>query len=276
MIEQPFELDDEKASQSPAEASSDLITQIVSMLLTGLAMLQLYPMLPLSTRLMLLALTLLSLRVWGGLMLLLAAIVDLYARNYPRSGIPEMADAVPWTLLIVAVAMCGFRQRRILQQLSSRSIPTILRDIRGDGSHSRSNGAPDSSAFDGPTEPQLADRLLQSGVLAVRGLLLLLVCTVSAAILIEWLPRGARLTRQTREYVAEDPTLAQVALFTTILAAALLLIGELSWRQITPAQARMYLRSMRLELFFGDLRMLSRSRLKERLRRVRERVDPGK
>jgi hypothetical protein len=274
--EQPFEPDDEQTSQCPAEAASALIRQILSLLLTGFAMLQLYPMLPLSTRLMLLALTLLSLRFWGGLMLLIAAFVDLYARDYPRNGIPELADAIPWTLLFVAVAMCGFRQRRILQQLSSRSISSILRDIRGHGGDSRSPDYPDSSEFDRLSEPQLADRLLQSGVLAVRGLLLLLVCTVSASVLLEWLPRGSRLTRQTREYVAGDPTLSEVALFATILAAALLLIGELSWRQITPAQARMYLRSLRLELFFGDLRMLSRGRLKERLRRVRERADTSK
>jgi len=276
VTEQPFEPDDEQTSLCPAAAAADFITQIVSLLLTGYAMLQLYPMLPLSTRLMLLALTLLSMRFWGGLMLLIAAFVDLYVRSYPRSGVPEMADAVPWTLLIVAVSMFGFRQRRILQQLSSRSLMSILRDIWVDRSDARSHGDPDSSELDGQTELQLMDRLLQSGVLAVRALLLLLVCTITAAILLEWLPRGARLTRQTREYVAEDPTLSQVALFTTIIAAALLLIGELSWRQITPAQARMYLRSLRLELFFGDLRMLSRSRPKERLRRARERVDAGK
>jgi hypothetical protein len=76
-----------------------------------------------------------------------------------------------------------------------------------------------------------------------------------------------------REFAAEDPELSGVALLATIVAGALLLAGELSWRLLTPAQARMYLRSLRLQFFFPDLSMLSRGRQRERLRRVRERVE---
>lgn len=266
------EPDEEAIGHSQAEWAAALTCQLLLLLCTVYAMLQLFPMLPLSTRLMLLALVLLSLRLWGGLMLLVAGLVDLLIRDFPRAGRFETADAVTWTFLLSAVVMFGFCQRRGLQQLSSRSIRSIFRDVFGAAVESVSGN---EGGFDELTEaapPGLADRLLSSGVQAIRSLLVLLACTVASALLLEWLPRGAALTRAVREFAAEDPELTGVALLATIVAGALLLVGELSWRLLTPAQGRMYLRSMRLKLFFADLSMLSRGRQRERLRRVRERV----
>ena len=64
------EPDEEAIGHSQAEWAAALTCQLLLLLCTVYAMLQLFPMLPLSTRLMLLALVLLSLRLWGGLMLL--------------------------------------------------------------------------------------------------------------------------------------------------------------------------------------------------------------
>jgi hypothetical protein len=207
--------------------------------------------------------------------LLVAGLTVLLIRDFPRAGRFETADAVTWTFLLSAVVMFGFRQRRELQQLSSRSIRSIFRDAFGAAVESVSGN---EGGFDELTEAApagLADRLLGSGVQAIRGLLLLLACTVTAALLLEWLPRGATLSRAVREFAAEDPELSGVALLATIVAGALQLTGELSWRLLTPAQARMYLRSQRLQLFFPDLSMLSRGRQRERLRRVRGQSTDG-
>jgi hypothetical protein len=267
------EPDDDAIGHSQSESAAALISQLLLLLCTGYCMLQLFPMLPLSTRLMLLALVLLSLRLWGGLMLLVAGLLDLLIREFPRAGRFETADAVTWTLLLSAVVMFGFRQRRDLQQLSSRSIRSIFRDVFGAAVESVSGSEGDFDESPEAAPAGLADRLLGSGVQAIRGLLLLLACTLTAALLLEWLPRGATLSRAVREFAAEDPELSGVALLATIVAGALLLAGELSWRLLTPAQARMYLRSLRLQFFFPDLSMLSRGRQRERLRRVRERVE---
>jgi len=273
MNENVAEPDDDAIGHSQAESAAALIRQLLLLLLTGYSMLQLFPILPLSTRLMLLALVLLSLRLWGGLMLLVAGLGDLLIRDFPRAGRFETADAVPWTLLLCVAVMFGFRQRRELQQLSGRSIRSIFRDVFGATAEGVS--ADVSGVGDGvdAAPASLAERLLGSGVYAIRGALLLLACTVASALLLEWLPRGAALTRAVREFAAEDPELSGVALLATIVAGALLLAGELSWRLLTPAQARMYLRSVRLQLFFPDLSLLSGGRQRERLRRVRERVD---
>lgn len=267
------EPDDDGIGHSQAESAAALISQLLLLLCTGYCMLQLFPMLPVSTRLMLLALVVLSLRLWGGLMLLVAGLMDLLIRDFPRAGRFETADVITWTFLLSAVVMFGFRQRRDLQQLSSRSIRSVVRDVFGAAAErvSAEQGVGDESSEGVPAG--LADRLLSSGVQAIRGLLLLLACTVTAALLLEWLPRGAALSRAVRGFAAEDPELSGVALLATIVAGALLLAGELSWRLLTPAQARMYLRSTRLQLFFPDLSMLSRGRQRERLRRVRERVE---
>jgi len=265
------EPDDDGIGHSQSESAAALISQLLLLVLTGYCMLQLFPMLPLSTRLMLLALVLLSLRLWGGLMLLVAGLMDLLIRDFPRAGRFETADVVTWTLLLSAVVMFGFRQRRDLQQLSSRSIRSVFRDAFGAAAESVSAKQQASGESPEDAPPGLADRLLSSGVQAIRGLLLLLACTVASALLLEWLPRGAALTRAVREFAAEDPELSGVALLATVVAGALLLVGELSWRLLTPAQARMYLRSLRLKLFFADLSMLSRGRQRERLRRVRQR-----
>lgn len=276
MNEDPLEIDDDQTDHPGPAVAASLIGQMLSLLLTGFAMMQLFPMLPLSTRLMLLALALLSLRLWGGLMLLIAGLTDLFIRDEPQLQRLEVGDAVSWTFLLVAIAMCCYRLRRSLQQLSSRSFRSILQDIFGER---RPSGAANTQYFDNsepPTEADTADRLLAAAASAIRGLLLLMACTVTATTLLAWIPRGVRFAGGIRQFAAQDPELSGIAFLAATVAAALLLANELSWRQLTTAQARMYLRSMRLELFFHDLRMLSHGRLRERLRRVRERVDTEK
>jgi hypothetical protein len=267
-----LEPDDDQAGHSRVEATAVVISQLLLLLLTACIMLQLFPIVPLSTRLMLLALVLLSLRFWGGLMLLVAGLLDLFLSEFRNPGQFAAADAVTWTLLVSAVAMCGFRQRRALQQLSNRPLRSVLRDVFGAVSESSA----DVQQLDDSPEPPpatLVDRLLGLATGAIRGSLQLLVCTVLAAVLLECLPRGVRLSRAVREAAAEDPELSGIVFLATVVAGLLLVAGELSWRRLTPAQARMYLRSLRLQFFFSDLNMLARGRLKERLRRARERLE---
>ncbi|MFM7059506.1 MAG: hypothetical protein ACKO2P_21545 [Planctomycetota bacterium] len=267
-----LEPDDDQTGHSQVEAARAVISQLLLLLLTAATMLQLFPMLPLSTRLMLLALVLLSLRLWGGLMLLVAGLLDLLLRDLRIPGQFAVAEAVTWTFLLATVAMCGFRQRRALQQLSGRSLRSVLRDVFGVAAAPAEHMQHADEALD-MLPATLADRLLESAVYAIRGLLSLLSCTVVAAVLLEWMPRGGRLSRAVREAAAADPELAGMAFLATAVVAVLLLAGELSWRQLTPSQARLYLRSLRLQFFFADLSLLARGRMKERLRRVRERVE---
>lgn len=270
-----LEADDDLSQRSPADAISSFIQQILALGAAGFVMMQLFPMLPLSTRMMLTALCIISLRLWGGLMLLAAGLLDLYLRDIPRRGALETGDALTWTLLLTAVAMFGFRQRRSLQQLSNRSIRAVFRDMGGGQS---AGGVGASEAVEGPQYEGvdgLVEKLLASCVSGLCGLLVLLVLTVCSAVGLELLPRGGRLAMEIRGYAAADPELSGVVLLATVVVGLLLIAGEAAWRQQTPGQARMYLRSQRLGLFFDEFRRLARQRLRERLRRVRERHPPG-
>lgn len=270
-----LEPDEEIEGRSPSDAQVSLLVPVLALASAGFAMFQLFPILPLSTRMMLMALCIISLRLWGGLMLLAAAALDLYLREPTRSGPFDATDSVTWVLLIAAVAVLGYRQRPRLQKLSNRSIRSLIRDLRGDVQPREDVAAESDAGFDNsgnrPQEQDFIEKLLEACMSGMRAMLVLLGIIVSSALLLDFLPRGGRLARSIRTITATDPDLAGIALLAVIVIAGLLIIGELTWRQLTPAQARMFLRTLRLTLLFEEQRNLAQQNLKERLRRVRSR-----
>lgn len=270
-----LEPDNELEGRTPVDAQMTLIISVLSLALAGLVMFQLFPILPLSTRMMLMALCIISLRLWGGLMLLVAGCLDLYIReNSSNSGF-QATDAVTWVLLIAGVAVLGYRQRPCLQRLSNRSIRSVIRDLLGNAAPMENTGTVPAAEFDEPVlrsqETDFVEKLLEVSMHGMRSMLVLLAIIISSALMLDFVPRGSRLARGIRGITESDPELSGIVVLAVLVIAGLLISGELAWRQLTPAQARTYLRTLRLTLLFDEQKHLARQKLKERLRRVRAR-----
>lgn len=271
-----LEPDHELEGRAPSDAQISLLLPVLALASAGLFVFQLFPILPLSTRMMLMALCIISLRLWGGLMVIVVGSLDLYFRESSQSGPFDATAAVTWVLLIAGVAVMGYRQRPRLQQLSNRSIRSLFRELRGavsppEISHAESEKEVDRAATH-PHEQDIVEKLLEASVFGMRTMLVMLGIIISSALLLDLLPRGNQLARGVRTITSTDPELAGITLLAVIAIAGLLVIGELTWRQLTPAQARMFLRTLRLTLFFEEQRHITRQNLKERLRRVRART----
>jgi hypothetical protein len=76
------------------------------------------------------------------------------------------------------------------------------------------------------------------------------------------------VTAGLRDFLDVDPSLTAGALLIVCLFAVWIAVSEVSWRQMTAGQARMYLRSAFLKLHYADLRMIVRRRLKVRQQRL--------
>jgi len=75
------------------------------------------------------------------------------------------------------------------------------------------------------------------------------------------------LTGGLRRAVNADPPMIVGAAILVAIVAAWVVISEISWRQMTASQARMYQRSVFVKLHYRDLRMVVMRRLKLRRQR---------
>lgn len=233
-----------------------LVLQISVFVVVAALLMLLAPEAPWSIRLLIIALVMLTLKRWGGVLVLMLVQGDLVLREGRDIAILNGSGGVLFVLVVMAVLMFVARQRELLQQIARSSLLQVARDFLN------TSEAPAES----PKEYSVpAGRIFSS---ALRGITLLFGCVVIARVALGMLPTNREVTAGLRDFLDVDPSLTAGALLIVSLFAVWIAVSEISWRQMTAAQARMYLRSAFLKLHYADLRMIVRKRLKVRQQRL--------
>jgi len=255
-----------------------LVIQILTMALAAAIVMTLFSSEVMwSVLLLILAAVILSIRHWGGLLILILVQADLFVSENRLAVKISLVDAMLYAFGILSAVMFLSRQRHILQDFSEKP---LLRLLTG---RSQKEAAAPSDVEQQATEPQterpgptadsrwgtarISERILRRLSSAVRGLSLLAICTFTAALLIAAAPRGTVLAQDLRDAAQADPGMQTASLLLTAIVAILLVAGELTWRQMTTAQAKIFQRSQLLQILFSDLRLIVKQRIRSRQNR---------
>ncbi len=233
-----------------------LVLQISVFVVVAALLMLLAPEAPWSIRLLIIALVMLTLKRWGGVLVLMLVQGDLVLREGRDMAILKGSGGVLFVLVVMGVLMFVARQRELLQQIARSSLLQVARGFLNSGEAP----AESPTAFSIP-----AARIFLS---ALRGITLLFGCVVVARVALGTLPTNREVTAELRDYIDVDPGLTAGALLVVCLFAFWVAVSEVSWRQMTASQARMYLRSAFLKSHYADLRMIVRKRLKVRQQRL--------
>lgn len=210
-------------------------------------------------RIFLTAMILLTLKHWGSVMVLVAVQADLFFRELPRSAALQGATGLLTVFLIVALLMFINRNRELLKLAASRPLSSILGLIvsvfRGE------------IAFDAGKAVREIPRMLGA---TVRAIALLVGCVFVSRILLSTFPNRRTLNEDLRGWMLDESSVLQCSLLLTGVIAVWVVCNEISWRQLTRDQTRLYLRSVFLTIHHADLKMIVRGRLKQRLQAARE------
>ena len=233
-----------------------LMLQISVLVVVAALLMLLAPEAPWSIRLLIIALVMLTLKRWGGVLVLMLVQGDLVLREGRDMAILNGSGGVLFVLVVMAVLMFVARQRELLQQIARSSLLQVAREFLNSG----------EASAESPKEVSIpAARIFLS---ALRGITLLFGCVVIARVVLGMLPTNREVTAGLRDFLDVDPSLMAGALLIVCLFAVWIAVSEVSWRQMTAGQARMYLRSVFLKLHYADLRMIVRKRLKVRQQRL--------
>lgn len=247
-----------------------LMLQLAVFAAVGLLLMLLAPEAPWSIRLIIIALVFLTLKRWGGMVVLLLVQADLYFRENQWNSALSGFIGVIFVLLVLMVLMFVARNQHLLRQAAGRSVVRLVRDLLQPPQSQK-------PATDPPASAPVAGRMLIS---ACRSVTLLLCCVTGARILLSLLPGNRELTEHLRDVVDSDPSITMGAILIVAIVAFWVVASEISWRQMTAAQARVYLRSNFLKIHYRDLRMIVVRRLKQRMKRyankksVRKNAEP--
>ena len=233
-----------------------LVLQISVFVVVAALLMLLAPEAPWSIRLLIIALVMLTLKRWGGVLVLMLVQGDLVLREGRDMAILNGSGGVLFVLVVMAVLMFVARQRELLQQIARSSLLQVAREFLNSG----------EASAESPKEVSIpAARIFSS---ALRGITLLFGCVVIARVGLGMLPTNREVTAGLRDFLDVDPSLMAGALLIVCLFAVWIAVSEVSWRQMTAGQARMYLRSVFLKSHYADLRMIVRRRLKVRQQRL--------
>lgn len=241
---------------------SGALTVAVVLTLTAMTLSILFPLVPWSVKLLFMAVVFLSLRYWGGILILALVQFDLMSREGRMMSVMSGADGFLFAFCIASVLMFVARQRDVLNEVSRSDFRTLLRRMFVDDSGSRTPARGEHDAESLSFDVTL--RLLGS---AVRGLLVLLLCATIARYSLAAVPRGRAFSLQIREFIVDNPELTGVSLLVVGVLATVLVLTEIGWRQMTSSQGRVYLRSALLKQMYVDLRMVTIRRLRLRQKR---------
>lgn len=247
----------ERPGDNPAV---NLLLQLSVFVIVGALLLVLAPEGPWSIRLLLIALVFVTLKRWAGVLVLMMVQGDLLLREGRRISPMNSFEAVLFVTVVVGVLMFVARsRRRLLEAARGSMIPQLTAMLSGP--ESEVNVSPPESAG------VVAGRLLAA---ATRGLLMIVGCITLARVILARLPKNRDLNGSLRQVVNLDPSMAAGAILIVSLIAVWAVVSEISWRQMTDAQARMYLRSSFVRAHYRDLRMIVMRRLKQRQKRIAE------
>ena len=256
-LREPKKLPADRVYERPGESLHlGLVLQISVFVVVAALLMLLAPEAPWSIRLLIIALVMLTLKRWGGVLVLMLVQGDLVLREGRDMAILNGSGGVLFVLVVMAVLMFVARQRELLQQIARSSLLQVAREFLNS----------DDAPVESPKEFSVpANRIFSS---ALRGITLLFGCVVIARVALGMLPTNREVTAGLRDFLDVDPSLTAGALLIVSLFAVWIAVSEISWRQMTAAQARMYLRSAFLKLHYADLRMIVRKRLKVRQQRL--------
>ena len=220
------------------------------------------PDLNLPLRLFMIAVVLLSLRFWGGVLVLVAVQADLFFREPRRGDAFSGLVGLLTVFLILSLLMFVNRNRNLLQRAAKRPISAFFTVIaavfRGE------------LAFDSGKAIREIPQMIGA---AIRGGGILMGTVFVSRILLSTLPTPQTFNQNLRESIANDAFVPSCSLLLGSIVALWIVCNEVAWRQITRDQARIYLRSVLLLSHHADFRMIVRGRLKSRRQAVRERKD---
>jgi hypothetical protein len=111
----------------------------------------------------------------------------------------------------------------------------------------------------------------------IRGVLLIAACAVLAVVVISLVPQES-VSLTIREFRLKPTGYRLIRLALGLFAAwlvAWIIVNEMVWRSLSPAQARMYVRSTMLQWLHRDLRMIILKRIKVRQQK-QKRMQPVK
>ena len=247
----------ERPGDNPAV---NLLLQLSVFVIVGALLLVLAPEGPWSIRLLLIALVFVTLKRWAGVLVLMMVQGDLLLREGRSISPMNPFEAVLFVTVVVGVLMFVARsRRRLIEAARGSMIPQLTAMLSGP--ESEVNVSPPESAG------VVAGRLLAA---ATRGLLMIVGCVTLARVILARLPKNRDLNGSLRQVVNLDPSMAAGAILIVSLIAVWAVVSEISWRQMTDAQARMYLRSSFVRAHYRDLRMIVMRRLKQRQKRIAE------
>ena len=247
----------ERPGDNPAVS---LLLQLSVFVIVGALLLVLAPEGPWSIRLLLIALVFVTLKRWAGVLVLMMVQGDLLLREGRSISPMNPFEAVLFVTVVIGVLMFVARsRRRLLEAARGSMIPQLTAMLSG----------PESEVNVSPPEDAgvVAGRLLAA---ATRGLLMIVGCITLARVILARLPKNRDLNGTLRQVVNLDPSMAAGAILIVSLIAVWAVVAEISWRQMTDAQARMYLRSSFVRAHYRDLRMIVMRRLKQRQKRIAE------
>ena len=220
------------------------------------------PDIGLPLRLFMIAIVLLSLRFWGGVLVLVAVQADLFLREPKRGAAFSGLIGLLTVFLILSLLMFINRNRDLLQRVAKRRISafvtTVVAVFRGEVT------VDSGKAFREIT------RMIGA---AIRGVAVLITTVFVSRVLLSILPTPHTFNQNLREWITNDAFIPGCSLLLVGIVALWSLCNEISWRQMTRDQARIYLRSVLLLSHHADLRMIVRGRLKSRRQAARKRRD---
>jgi hypothetical protein len=146
-----------------------LVLQISVFVVVAALLMLLAPEAPWSIRLLIIALVMLTLKRWGGVLVLMLVQGDLVLREGRDMAILKGSGGVLFVLVVMGVLMFVARQRELLQQIARSSLLQVAREFLNSGE------APAES----PKEFSVpAARIFSS---ALRGITLLFGCVVDCS-----------------------------------------------------------------------------------------------
>jgi len=243
---------------SGADTPQSILLPLCVFAAVSLLLMLLAPESPLSIRLLVIALALLTLRRWGGVLVLLLVQADLFFRESQRQNALSGLEGVMFVVIVLLILMFVARHQLSLQQLSRRSVIQVVRDLLASSERAKS--------LSESTDPSPVVKRRVAA--AFRGLAVLLFCVVAARFLQSLIPQNHELTENLRDLINADPSISAGVVIIIAVVALGIVASEISWRQLSPAQARVYLRSIFLKAHYGDLRMIVIRRLKLRMKEL--------
>lgn len=226
---------------------------------------------PISLKMFFTAVLLLSIRRWTGSILLLFVLVDLLVHERRRSFIASPGESTIFVVVVLSLIMLISRFRT-LRQADGRSMIRLLQSMLGGFSQPAAQSANHPNRHPGPSARNLSQFAGQTFVSIGTTVVLLVAAAITAVVIIGQMPR----LRFTREWLQEnangDLSLWPGPLLLVLVVTTILILNEIGWRNLSPRQSRLYLRSVFVNLNFRDLKMITRRRIKSRLKRSRKPV----